>query len=90
MTEEKAKKLIVASTVGAVLLAFVLMFVMIWQMCKITNEKNKIAYYNAKIAECNRLIEAEEDNRSAIMTKQKLISEAHKLGYIFDGDIIIG
>ena len=24
------------------------------------------------------------------MTKQKLISEAHKLGYIFDGDIIIG
>ncbi len=89
MTEEKAKKVIVASTVGAVLLAFVLIFVMIWQMCKINSDKKMIAYYNAKIKECNQMIKDEEDNKIAIMTKGKLIYEARKLGYIFKGDTII-
>jgi len=89
MTEEKAKKVIVASTVGAVLLALVLIFVMVWQMCKINSDKKMIAYYNAKIKECNQMIKDEEDNKIAIMTKEKLIYEARKLGYIFKGDTII-
>jgi len=48
-----------------------------------------IAYYNAKIKECNQMIKDEEDNKIAIMTKEKLIYEARKLGYIFKGDTII-
>ena len=91
MTEQKAKRVIVASTVGAVILAFILIFVMVWQMCKINSDKKKIAYYNAKIAEYNRLIDdANGENEKAKTSRDWLIYEAQKLGYIFDGDLIIG
>ena len=64
---------------------------MVWQMCRINSDKKKIAYYNAKISEYNRLIEdAQNDNKKAELDKRWLISEAEKLGYIFNGSQIIG
>ena len=86
MSEEKTKRLIVASTVGAVILAFVLVVVMCYQLIAIGVYNNKIAQINAQIAECDRLIELGVNVKEEMAEREWLITEARKLGYIFPGD----
>ena len=89
MNEEKAKKLIVASTVGAVLLAIVLFAVLFYQIIAISVENKKIKYFNAKIAEYNQMIEDGIDIKNARMQKDWIVYQAKKLGYMFvNGSIL--
>ncbi len=86
MTEEKKKRLIVASTVGAVVLAFLLVFVMIFQICKITSIKRKTNELDLAIAEYNRLISSGEETLEARKTKAWIVKRAYELGYVFSDD----
>ncbi len=87
MDESKAKRLIIAGTVGAVVLAVILLIVMIYQLIAIGVKNNKIDQINQRIAELDLLIENSENKKEAIKEKNWIIYEAQKLGYYFEGAI---
>ncbi len=80
MTEEKAKRLIISTTVGAILLLFVLISVMVYQLIAIRVENNKKVELENKIIEYNRLIESGEDTLEARSTKAWIVMRARELG----------
>lgn len=88
MTESKAKRMIVALTVGAVLLLVCLLSVLIYQLIAIGRQEKELADLNAKIELYHQMIEDGEDTLEVRSTRQWIIREARQLGYIFDGDKI--
>ena len=88
MTEAKAKKLIVASTVGAVLLLFILVTIMVYQMITIQVKKNRIEYLQGQIAKYEKLTEEGEQTIETRSMREWIEREARKLGYrySFDGE----
>ena len=88
MTETKAKKLIVASTVGAVLLLFILVVIMVYQMISIQVKKNRIEYLESQIEKYEMLTEQGEETIEARSMREWIEREARKLGYryTFDGE----
>ncbi len=92
MQEEKFKRKVIAITVGAVLLAFILVCIVIYQLIAICVSKNEQKRLDAQIAYNKVLIEEESDNLDARRSKWYLELEARKLGYrypedkIFSGD----
>ena len=61
MTEEKAKRNIIAFTVGAVLLLFILLSVMIYQLISIKIYKDRVAELDAEIAIYEQMLADGED-----------------------------
>ena len=86
MTESKAKRLIVAGTVGAVLLVVILVSVMIYQLISISVYQKRIRNYDAKIAEYERLIEEGEDTKETYQLRWWIEREARRLGLVYEGD----
>lgn len=87
MTEEKAKRVIVASTVGAVLLMVILIIVMVYQLIAMGSEKSRINALETKIAEYNQLIAEGEETKEIRSMRWWIEREARELGYVYDGDI---
>ena len=87
MEESKFKKLVVAGTVGAVLLAVILLFIMIYQMIAIGLKKNQLDEYNEAIAQDEQLIQKGEDTLEARSTKAWIARRARDLGYIYKDDV---
>ncbi len=83
MTEEKTKKLIVAGTVGAVLLVVVLVAVMVYQLIAIAVYNKRIDNYNAKIAQYNQLIEQGEETKEIYSLRWWIEREARELGLVY-------
>ena len=90
MTEEKAKRLIIAGTVGAVLLAVILLVVMLYQIIFIGVERGRIKELEEKIAEYERLISEGEDTLEVRNLKWWIEREARELGYVYKDDITHG
>lgn len=88
MTESKAKRLIVAVTVGAVMLLVMLMSIWVYQLIAINVKEKNLAELDAKIQEYKVLTEKGEDTLEVRSTRQWIIREARQLGYVFDGDKI--
>jgi len=88
MTEEKLKRVTVATTVGAVLLAIVLLFVLVFQLISIKVEKDKLAELDAAIVEYKRLIDEGTEELDARSEYWWIVKRARELGYRFDGDKI--
>jgi cell division protein FtsL len=88
MTESKLKRMIVALTVGAVLLLVCLLSVMVYQLVAIGKQEKELSELNAKIEQYRQMIEDGEDTLEVRSTRQWIIREARQLGYIFDGDKI--
>lgn len=86
--DAKYKRIVVASTVGAVLLVVVLLFVMIYQLIAIGVNKKKNDEYNAAIAEYKRLIEDGENTLLIRRAEQWIIERAKELGYNFDVGVV--
>lgn len=86
MDESKAKRLIVSCTVGAVLLAVILLAIMIYQLIAIAVKNNRIDEYKAQIEILDARIAESENDLSAIKEREWIIYEARKLGYRFEGD----
>lgn len=83
MTEEKAKKVIVATTVGAILLLFILISIMVYQMISIKVEKNRIKYLEDQILKYEALIDSGEETIEIRKMKEWIEREARKLGYSY-------
>ena len=88
MTEEKRKRLVVASTIGAVILMVILVFVAVFQLVSIGNQKRQINELNDRIAEYKVLIEDETKVKEARSSYWWIVGRARELGYCFDGDKI--
>lgn len=88
MTETKAKRVIVASTVGAVLLLFILVTIMVYQMVSIGVKKNRIEYLESQIAKYEMLTEQGLQTIETRSMREWIEREARKLGYrySFDGE----
>ena len=88
MTETKAKRLIVASTVGAVLLLFILVTIMVYQIISIQVKKNRIEYLESQIAKYETLTEQGNETIEIRSMREWIEREARKLGYrySFDGE----
>ncbi|MBQ3596833.1 MAG: hypothetical protein II988_03355 [Clostridia bacterium] len=89
MTEEKAKKIVVASTVGAVLLVVILVAVMVYQLIAIGVENKRKNEYENAIAEYNRLIEEGEDLLVLRSKKAWIVRRARELGYISEDQKVL-
>lgn len=86
MTESKIKRLIVAATVGAVLLIVILLTIMVYQLISASIEKKRIDEIDAKIVEYRALIEEGEETKEARSMRWWIEREARELGYVYDGD----
>lgn len=89
MNETKAKNLIVASTVGAVLLVVILVAVMVYQLISVSNYKKDIAELEKAIAEYNQMIEDGEMELEAKSKRLWIEREAKKLGYKYKDEIFL-
>ena len=87
MTEAKIKRLIVAATVGAVLLIVILLTIMVYQLISASAEKKRIDELDAKILEYNELIKAGEETKEVRSLRWWIEREARQLGYTFEGDV---
>ncbi len=89
MDESRAKRLIVSCTVGAVLLAVILLMVMVYQLIAIGVKNSRIEYYKSEIAKYDKMLAEGQDVLYARSQKDWIIYEARKLGYYFETDNII-
>ena len=86
MTESKLKRLIVACSVGAVLLIVILISVMLYQIISMSVQKKRIDELDAKIAEYEQLIEEGEQTKETRSMLWWIEREARELGYVYEGD----
>lgn len=85
MTEGKLKRLIVAITVGAVLLVVILCSVMLFGIIKINKEKRAIAELEKEIARYEQMCAESEDEYALRSTELWIMRRAWELGYKFEG-----
>lgn len=83
MSETKLKRLIVATTVGAVLLVVVLVSIMVYQLISIRVENNRIEKLEERITAYEKLIADGELTIEERSEYEWLVREARKLGYEF-------
>ena len=87
ISEEKQKRLIVATVAGAVILFVTLLSVMTWGMVRSLTYKRDIKNLEKAIAEYERLIAEGEDTIEARKSAWWIEREALRLGYVYTGDI---
>ena len=87
MTESKFKRIVVAATVGAVILLTVLLTVMVYQLISISVNKSRMNNLDAQIAEYNRLIAESEDTIAIHSDRLWIELEARRLGLVKAGEI---
>ncbi len=86
MSEEKFKRVVVASTVGAVLLLVILLSVMIYGIVKIIVTNKKIDELDNLVAYYNGLSDEIKEQRYYVGLKDYIEQEAKKLGYRYKWD----
>ena len=82
MTEKKFKRIIVATTVGAVLLMAILVMVMVYQLISIKVHKDDIALLESKIAYYQELNETGERVLEQRQLEKWIRIRAQELGYV--------
>ena len=86
MNELKLKKIILASTVGAVLLLVFLLSIMVYQLISIKVKKDDEAYLTQKIAEYEALIAEGEETFNERSMREWIEREARRLGYVYNSN----
>ncbi len=86
MTDEKFKKVVVSSTVGAVLLVVFLLVIMVYQLAIIGSERRREAELNAAIEEYRILKEDSSKELDACSKRWWIEERARELGYRFIDD----
>lgn len=87
VSEEKFKRIIVALTVGAVVLLSVLIILMCYQLIKIGVENRRKSELRDKIAELNQLYDDGETELAYLRTNAAVERLARELGYHYSDDI---
>ena len=85
MTDAKIKRLIVAITVGAVLLVVMLTSILLYQLININSERKARAELNEKIVYYEQLIEEGEDTFEIRSLRWWIERRAMELGYEYKG-----
>ena len=86
MNEEKTKRVIVATTIGAVLLLVVLLAVMVFQLISISVHRKNERALDEQIAIYKELKATNEDALEERSTYWWIVQRARELGYYFDGE----
>lgn len=86
MTEEKLGKVIVASTVTAVLLLLILLFIMVYQMIAVSVKKSEIEKLEGEIKSYEEIIDQTQDEIDIRMSKWYIEKRARELGLQYDSD----
>lgn len=87
MSEEKFKRVVVAITVGAVLLFTILLSIMVFQIVSIFCKRSEIKGLKRDIEIYEELIQDEEKKLQAVSLKEYIINEAKKLEYKLPTDL---
>ncbi len=87
MPEGKQKRIIIACTVGAVLLVVALLFIMIMQMIVIGVYKGDESDLEDAIAEYDQLIELTGETYETRSMRWWIVERARELGYVFKDDV---
>ena len=90
MTEEKLKRLIVAITVGAVLLIVILSSVMLFGIIKISKEKRAVQELEREIARYEQMIADGENDYDIRSTELWIVRRAWELGYTLKDTVNMG
>ena len=86
--ESKFKRIVVALTVGAVILLSVLIVFLSWQLIAINGKVREVNALKAKIAEVNIQLSQGEETLEIRRTKAWIEREARRLGYAYSDDVI--
>lgn len=86
MPQEKLKKIIVSSVVTAVLLLFILLCVMVYQMIVIKNTQSKIQELEEQIAVLQTQKAQTEDDIELWLSDWKIEERQRELGWVYAQD----
>lgn len=86
MPAEKLKKLIVSSVVTAVLLLFILLSIMVYQMISIRKVQVKIDALNEQIASLEAEKAQTEDEIDLWLSEWKIEERQRELGWVYEQD----
>ncbi len=86
MSGEKQKRLIIATTVGAVLLLVVLLCVMIFQIISLAVNNGKKSELKENIARLEQLIESADQSIEVRSERWWIEQRLRELGYVYPGD----
>lgn len=89
MSEEKFKRVVIALTVGAVLLLTILLGIMVYQIVSIFSLKRTNAQIEKDIAYVRELIAKNEDEKVITQMKEYIDRVARENGYVLPSDIRI-
>ena len=89
MTENKFKKVVAASIVGAIMLIVILVSVLIYQVATLSSGAKKINELETQIKVYQQLILENKDEEEIRETKEWIEERARELGYKYPNDIII-
>ena len=90
MTENKFKKVVVASIVGAIMLIVILVSVILYQVITMSGYAKKKNELDAEIARYEKLLDENATEEEIRQTEMWIIERARELGYMFPNDIKIG
>lgn len=88
MTEAKFKRVIVALTVGAVILLVTLLSIMIYQLIEIASEKKKEAEYNQSIERLIYLNQIADKTMEQRQEYEWIVQRARELGLSLPESVI--
>lgn len=86
MEAQKLKKIMAAAVSTGILLLFILLSVMVYQMLVIKNTKKRIDALNAEIARLEQENESTQDEIDKWHTDWKIEEKARELGYCYPED----
>lgn len=89
MTENKFKKVVVASIVGAIMLIVILVTVILYQVITMSSYIKQRDNLIENIAKLEKMIDDNASEEEIRQTKEWIEEQARKIGYKYPNDIII-
>ena len=86
MSEEKKRRVLSALVSGAIMLLFIMVTILVYQIVGIYTRKNRINALDAEIAELNEQIETTESSIDEWSQRWKIEQRARELGLIYEDD----
>lgn len=86
MTLEKLQRIAAAVTASAVLLLFILVGTLVYQMSIINGKRAKIERLNAEIATLRQQNEEVQNDIDRWLNEWKIEERANELGYVYERD----